>query len=367
MASSGCLPSLSTAPFPASADTTEAGTLLGPFEGRATDATSGRPIPGALVWVSWRFCDGTGMCVPAGTETWSGETDADGHYWVPRLAHFPGAVRLDGVTLFVYKRGYIAYRSDRYYDEHARGNAQPRRDFAQTRNAVALERFPDGGSHAMHLAFVGGSGALRAALRAEALQASLDEAHAPAAAAPLDATALFTVEELRQITGTTDEMVTERLTDLPRTPRYDSAHFRARDRSDEAYDAAYRVTIYDSAAEADAGYEALLGELPNPQALEPVPTGLGARAARGHDGDLEGGITGLLVLDRAQKTTVLFTCGNSLCRHTDEIDAIARKVVSRLPHIVHPAPETKKPAPKEPPQPQPAHEEFKLREPGLHR
>jgi hypothetical protein len=358
---------LAAAPFPASADTTEAGSLLGPFEGRATDAQSGHPIPGALVWVSWRFCDGTGLCIPAGTETWSGETDADGHYFVPRLAHFPGAVRLDGVTLFVYKRGYLAYRSDRYYDERVRGHAQPRRDFAQTKNLVALERFPEGGSHGMHLAFVGGSGALRAALRAEALQASVDEANAPSAPAPLDATALLSTEELHQITGSTDEVVVERLGDLPRTPRYDSAHFRARDRSDEAYDAAYRVTIYDSGADADKGFEAQMGDLPNGQALEPVPTGLGARAARGHDGDLEGGITGLLVLDRAQKTTILFTCGNSLCRNADALDAIARKVVSRLPHIVHPPPEAKKPAPAEPQKPQQENEEFKLKAPELHR
>ena len=369
---SACLPALTPAPFPASTDTTEPGTLLGPFDGRVVDAQSSRPVPGALVWVAWRFCKGTSVCLPAGTETASVETDADGRYVVPRLAHFPGAVRLDGVTLIVYKRGYTGYRSDRVFDDHVTGSALPRRDFAQAKNDVRLDRYPEGGSHSMHLAFLGGSGALRSALRAEALQASLDGAAAPVAQLPLDATSLLTVEELKQITGGVDETTVERLEDRPRTPRYDSAHFRATGRGEE-FDAAFRVVLGDTAADTERTYEDLLAELPGAQSIDPVPPGLGLRAARGRAGDGDVGIIGLLILDRVQRTTLLFTCGTALCRNPEMIDAIARKVVARLPRIAHPAPDADskrssgKPDAKPAPKPNPEEEPMKLREPGLRR
>jgi hypothetical protein len=362
----GCLPALTPAPFAASADTTEPGSLLGPFDGKVTDAQAGRPVSGALVWVSWRFCEGTNVCMPAGTETWNGETDADGRYTVPKLTRFPGAVRLDGVTLIVYKRGYFGYRSDRVHDDHAAGGSLPRRDFAQTRNQVRLEHFPEGASHAAHLAFVGGSGALRAALRAEALQAGLDAAAAPTGALPLDATALLSIEELRQITGGVDEMMVDRLEDRPRSTRYDSAHFRAQGRGEE-FDAAFRVALHDTAADADKDFEAQLAEMPGGRALDPAPPGLGTRVARGRDGDAETGILGLLVLDRAQRTTVLFTCGVGLCHDTDALDAIARKVIARLPRVAHPEPMPAQPKPEPKQAPKQEEEGFKLREPGLHK
>jgi hypothetical protein len=369
LSAGACTPTLATAPFPASADTTEPGTLLGPFEGRVTDGQANRPIPGALVWVSWRFCEGHNVCIPAGTDTFTGETDADGRYLVPRLTRFPGAVRLDGVTLVVYKRGYVAYRSDRLRDESAPGGAISRNDFAQTRNQVKLERFPDGGSHAEHLAFVGGSGALRAALRAEALQAGLDAASGSSTAVPLDATALLSVEELRQITGSLDELMVDRLEDRPRTPRYDSAHFRAQGRGEE-FDAAFRISLFDLPADAEKDFTAQLADLPNAQALEPTPQGLGTRAARGRDGDADSGIAGLLIVDRGQRATVLVTCGVGLCRNTDAIDAIARKLLSRLPHVAHPPPQPRpvEKAPDKPSEKPPEKQEgLKLREPGLHR
>ncbi len=353
----GCLPTLARATFPAASDTTEPGTLLGPFDGRVTDAQNGRPLPSALVWVAWRFCRGTALCIPAGTEVASTDTDADGHYQIPRLGHFPGAVRLDGVTVAIYRRGYVAYRSDQIYD--ARGGV-PRRDFAQSRNDVRLERFPEGGNHAVHLAFLGGSGALRAAARAEALQRSLDVDGPAAGAAPLDAFALFSAEELRQLTGSVDEFTLERLEDRPRTPRYDSAHFRAQARGEDA-DGAFRVQLADTEADADRLFDLLLAELPGAAPVEPAPTGLGTRAARGKAREAGADLLGLLVVDRAERAVVLFTCGVALCRDADALDAIARKVIARLPRIAHPPPE--------PPAPAPAHEDdsMKLREPELHR
>jgi hypothetical protein len=367
---SACVPTLAPANFPASSDTTEPGNLLGPFDGQVLDSQSGRPLPSTLVWVSWRFCHGTGLCIPAGTEIFSVETDADGRYRVPRLVHFPGAARLDGITLIAYKRGYVGYRSDHVFEEHAGDPAaqkdhgtQQRHDFSQLRNKVKLEHFPEGASHAAHLAFLGGSGAVRAALRAEALQVSVEGASPDVAtASPLDATALLSVEELRQSTGAVDDFTLERLEDKPRSPRYDSAHFRSSTRGEDA-DAAFRVYLSDSEADTDRDFDTLLTDLPNAEAIEPPPSGLGARASRGRDTESGTPILGLLVADRAHRAIVFVTCGAALCPSSESVEAIARKVVARLPRVSHPAPEPKT-APKPDQKPD---DSMKLREPGLHR
>ena len=44
---------------------------------------------------------------------------------------------------------------------------------------------------------------------------------------PLDATPLLSVDELRAATQYAGELTTEKLTDLPTTPTYDSVHFKA--------------------------------------------------------------------------------------------------------------------------------------------
>jgi len=208
------------------------------------------------------------------------------------------------------------------------------------------------------------------------LQASLQASASPIAQAPLDATALLSVEELRQITGGLDEVVVERLEDRPRTPRYDSAHFRAQSRGEDL-DAAFRVSLYDSAAEAEKDFVAQAAELPSAEPIEEAAAvrvfGPGVRVLRGRERGSESGaeataIRGLLVLDRGQRATVLVTCGVGLCHGNDAVDAIARKVVARLTRVERPAPV---PRPAEPrpqaPKSEPADEGFKLREPELHR
>ena len=358
VALSGCLPQVRPAPFPADDDTTLPGSLMGPFEGRVADAQSGRPLPGAIVWVAWSFCRGEAVCAPAGTETWSGDTDADGHYASSALQRFPGAVRLDHVTLIVYKRGYVGYRSDRYFE-----GAQPRRDFAQRHNQVKLDRFPESASHAEHLAFIGGSGALRAALRAEALHVSVDAGNTDAAPATLDASTLLSVEELRQVTGATDDFVTERLADKPRSAHYDSNHFKSTSRGEEA-DAAVRIVLADSDLEIEKDYEEIAPQLPNGRALDPVPTGLGARAAFGQQGDGDDAIFGIAALDRADRAVVLITCGAGTCKSQAELMELTKKVIARLPRVGRgplpagspgSAPSTPTPAP------------MKLKQQGLHR
>jgi hypothetical protein len=162
-----------------------------------------------------------------------------------------------------------------------------------------------------------------------------------------------------------------RLEDRPRTPRYDSAHFKASSGGEES-DAALRVFLGDSSAEVERTYEELYGELPAAEAVEPVPPGLGVRAARGRDGDGNRGILGLLVLDRGQRATVLLTCGVARCRTHEMLETLARKVVARLARVAHPpaqpssngTPGANAPRPAEPEAADPG---LKLREPGLRR
>src|SRR5215470_12973335 len=58
------------APFRARPDSVARGDLGGPFTGRVIDSESDRPIPGALVYASWRFVTGTGFVAPSGFREW---------------------------------------------------------------------------------------------------------------------------------------------------------------------------------------------------------------------------------------------------------------------------------------------------------
>ncbi|TMQ22580.1 MAG: hypothetical protein E6J91_01120 [Deltaproteobacteria bacterium] len=123
----GCVDTaIRTAPFRVRPDAAEPGSLQGPFNGRVVDATTHAAIAGALVYAAWTFERGAGIAEPAGSKEFVGSTDAAGNYRVPRLDRLPGGARVTEFTLLVYKRGFIAYRSDRRFSDLG-----PRMDFAQ--------------------------------------------------------------------------------------------------------------------------------------------------------------------------------------------------------------------------------------------
>ena len=142
-----------TAPYRVRPDAAEAGTLDGPFTGRVVDTTTKVAVAGALVYATWTLERGTGLAEPAGAKDFVGSTDAAGYYKVPALAALPRGVRVTEFTLLIYKRGFIAYRSDRRFTDLGL-----RMDFAQHANQVLLERWRTGLSHARHLRFGGGGG-----------------------------------------------------------------------------------------------------------------------------------------------------------------------------------------------------------------
>lgn len=381
----GCAPAIAEAPFPARGDTVVPGDLLGPFDGRVVDAQSGKPIAGAIVQASWSFETGRGLTAPAGGAVRTVATDNDGRYLIDRLTELPSArSRVVGVAIVVYQRGYVAYRSDRVFDDTV-GGARARTDFSQHNNVAKLDRWTTAMSHVKHVRFVGGSGPLKRAVGSEVIEASLELAAGPTKATPavaaaegplLDAGPLLSVDELKAVTGYGGTFTLEKLTDLPTTPTYDSRHFKATGKP-ETFDAALRVWKLSPAA-ADARYAKLLAEVPHAVAKDEM----GDKSLRGYDGR----IVAVAALDRAHGVVVELTCGLDQCRDVDQAAGILRRVLARAdrlggtapPAAGEAAPEETKPEEKKPEETAPAEEKkpeaepeeenpFKLKQPELKR
>ena len=374
----GCAPAIAEAPFPARADTVLPGNLLGSFDGRVVDAASGKPVAGAIVQASWAFEMGRGLTAPSGGSVVTVATDNDGRYVVERLTDLPtGRSRVVAVTVVVYQRGYVAYRSDRVFD-NVLGGARGRTDFAQHNNVAKLERWTGALSHVKHVRFVGGSGALKRALGSEVVEASLELTSGPSKptaeggvaesdAPALDSSALLSIDELRAVTGYAGDITVEKLTDLPTTATYDSRHFKATGKP-ESFDAALRVWKLSPAA-ADARFAKLLADVPHAEAKDEM----GDRSLRGFDGR----ILAVAAVDRAHGVVIELTCGLDQCRDADQAAALLRRVLARAdrlgksqPSASEPEPEAeKKPdaKPEKKEEPPPDENPFKLKQPELKR
>jgi hypothetical protein len=346
------------------------------------DASSGKPVAGAIVQASWAFEMGRGLTAPAGGAVTTVASDNDGRYVIERLDETPSArTRIVKVTLVIYQRGYVAYRSDRVFD-NAVGGAHARTDFAQHNNEVKLERWTSALSHVKHLRFVGGSGPLKRAMGNEVVEASLELSAGPqkeneaAATAtettpPLDASVLLSVDELRAVTNYAGDFATERLGDLPTTPSYDSRHFKAVGKN-ETFDAALRVWKL-SPEGADARYAKLLAEVPHAEKKDEI----GDQSLRGFDGR----IVAVAALDHAHGVVIELTCGLDQCRDADQAVGILKRVMARADRLGKPTPsplpsptdetapsEPKKPEePAKPEQPPPEENPFQLKPPELKR
>lgn len=343
----GCAPLVARAPFPTRSDTVAPGDLAGPFDGRVVDAATGKPIGGAIVQASWGFEMGDGLTGPAGGAVVTTATDNGGHYRVGRLPKLPTLRgRVARVSLVVYQRGYVAYRSDHIFN--AAGPAYRRTDFVQHDNLVRLERWAATLSHVKHVSFVGGAGPLKRALGSELVEASLElaagppkaAAEAPKAPPKLNARLLLSADELKAITGFGGTFQIEKLTDLPTTSTYDSLHFRAVGLP-ESYDAALRVWRT-TPTEADARFSELLTEVPNATERNEIAD----RSLRGHDQR----IVAVAALDRARGVVIELTCGLDQCRDADQAAAILQRVMARDVRLGPPpaAPPAEPPAPPPP-------------------
>jgi hypothetical protein len=318
-----------TAPFRSRPDAVVAGELRGPFTGRVTDAASGAPLAGALVYATWTIERGTGMSLPAGFREHVTSTDASGNYKVPRLAAaIPYGARVTDFHLVVYKRGFVAYRSDRRF-----ADLGPRMDFAQRENQIPLERWHAEYSHARHLRYVGGGSAIAALTSWEADEAVAELAgQARAGSIGIDilpgrgkgtylvAGQLLTEADVKAATRYDGGFETGPLGDEPDTATYTSQHFKALGRP-ETYDLALRLWRVDP-ADALTRYSGLLDSLPGVEETNEMAT----RSLRASEGE----IYGVGFLDSQRGVVGLLTCGKSQCDSPDVAAALARKVHDRI-------------------------------------
>jgi hypothetical protein len=340
----GCGPMIERAPFPARPDSVRAADLLGPYDGKVVDLETDRPIAGALVAASWAFERGIGAVGPLDAEEVVVQTGADGRYTVPRLSRLPTGLstRVRRFTLIVYRRGYVAWRSDRRFP-----GLRIRRDFSQRANLIRLEHWQPGLAHGQHLLFMGGGSKVRAAAAWEAEQASLDlDGDTSGRAAPgrqgagdtpaalLDIRALLSEDEVRGVTGYVGGFDVGKLADLPTTEFYDSRHFKAKGKP-ESHDVGLRVWRLGAAA-AEVQFGKLQRELPQASGSDE----LGDASFRARAGEIQG----LVFLVRERGVVVSLTCGSGQCTEAGQVLTLGKLVESRLPDLPAASPKGATPA-----------------------
>ncbi len=320
-----------TAQFRARPDSVEPGNLHGPFSGRVVDGAGGAPVAGALVYASWTFEAGAALPTPAGFRDFTGSTDADGRYAIPALARdaVPDGARLTDFTLVIYKRGYVAYRSDRRFLDLG-----PRMDFAQRENQVSLERWREDYSHVRHLRYVGGGPAVAALTSWEADEAIAELSGQDAGRGELVpgigkgpyvvAAVLLTRADIKAQTRFDGDFETGPLGDEPDTAAYSSQHFKAMGRP-ESFDIALRMWRL-SPGEAQERFEELSQSLPGVTRTDE----LASRSLRAMEGD----IRGIAFLDGPRGLVVLLTCGKAQCAAEDDVVQLGRRIIERIEQLV---------------------------------
>jgi hypothetical protein len=327
----GCVDTaIRTAPFRVRPDSAEPGSLKGPFTGRVVDATTHAPIAGALIYAAWTFERGTGLAEPAGAKEFVGSTDAAGNYRVPQLGRLPSGTRVTEFTLLVYKRGFIAYRSDRRF-----ADLGMRMDFAQDSNQVLLERWRNDLSHARHLRFVGAGTAVAALTQWELADASAElDGRRPRGGDDLRpgrgegqyvvAAQLLVENDIKGRTRYDGAFETGPLSDEPDTATYSSQHFKALGRA-ETWDVALRVWRLDP-GKAQERYDELLTQLPGIVERDDVAS----RSFIATEND----IRGVGFLDAPRGMVVLLTCGSNQCISQDDATALAQVIYGRIKSLL---------------------------------
>ncbi|HVK75633.1 MAG TPA: carboxypeptidase-like regulatory domain-containing protein [Kofleriaceae bacterium] len=316
-----------TAPFRSRPDMVTAGDLRGPFTGRVLDAANRAPVAGAMVYATWTFQQPGPFAIAAGYREAVASTDATGRYRIAELAALPANARVVDFQLVIYKRGFVAYRSDRRFNDFG-----PRRDFAQLENQVELERWRPEYSHARHVRFVGGGAAVAAvtAWEGEAAVAELD----PSKAGPglpsttgegpyLVAAQLLTPDDIKARTRYDGSFETGPLGDEPDTATYSSQHFKALGRS-ENWDVALRLWRLDPAGALDR-YDELKSGLPGTEERDEIAS----KSLRAVEND----IYGVAFLDGQRGLVVLLTCGKSQCQSADDAAALGQAIHRRIKEL----------------------------------
>ncbi len=311
-----------TAPFRSRPDVVVAGDLRGPFSGRVLDGATRSPVTGALVYATWSFERGHGLAIAAGYQEAVASTDANGRYLIPRLASVPAGTRLTDFRLVIYKRGFVAYRSDRRF-----GDFGARRDFAQHFNAIELERWRAEYSHGRHVRFVGGGGVI-AAVTGWEVEAAIVEASERGGELPgadrvgpyLVAAQLLTAADISARTKYDGTFETGPLSDEPDTSIYSSQHYKALNRN-ESWDVAVRMWRLDPAAALDR-YDELRSGLKQIEERDEIAS----KSLRAIEND----IFGVAFLDGQRGVVVLITCGKSQCPKPEDAVSLGQTIHRRI-------------------------------------
>ncbi|MBP8805756.1 MAG: carboxypeptidase regulatory-like domain-containing protein [Kofleriaceae bacterium] len=328
-------PAPRTATFRGRPDDVVAGDLRGPFTGRVVDGANGSPVPGALVYAAWTFVRGDGLTVAAGAKDAVVSTDATGTYQIPALTAdgpdgIPAGARLADFRLLIYKRGFVAYRSDRRFADFGQ-----RHDFAQRDNFVELERWRPDHSHARHLRFVGGGGVIAAVTGWETDEAIAELGRprptlGPTGTGPyLVAAQLLTEADIKSRTDYDGQFESGPLGDEPDTATYSSQHYKALGR-DQTWDVAVRMWRLAGAAGSDRYDELRLG-LPGADERDEIAD----KSLRAIEND----IFAVAFYDAERGLVVLLTCGRGQCPNLDKTVDLGQTMHRRIREL-WPAPRT---------------------------
>jgi hypothetical protein len=313
-------------------DSPKPGVLAGPFDGKVSDASTGDPVAGALVYGSWTYQDGGAAGQPAGFRESVASTDSNGRY-VLKKPEAPPASKLVNFHLVIYKRGYVAYRSDRRFSDLG-----PKFDFAQRHNQAVLQRWHSELSHARHLRYVGGGAAIAALTAWEIDEAASElsgnrnltgtgissDLMSSLADDRLIAAQLLGGEEIKTITGYDGSFESGPLNDEASTDTYSSQHFKALGQP-EVYDVALRLWRLDAAG-AQKRFSELADSLPSVVERRDIAD----RSFLAVEGDIQG----YAFMDGRRGLVVLITCGKGQCSKVENLIDIAKKVYANVEAVV---------------------------------
>lgn len=349
----GCSPIVRDADFVGARTRVTDAPLVGPFDGQVVDESTDKPVQGANVVGIWSYDEGDGFVGPHGSEQVEVKTDAAGRYRIPAAPQKVRGrhVRLVTFALVVYKRGYVAYRSDTRFEGGRRS------DFSLRHNRVSLRKWRDTDSHAEHLLFLAAPPTVARQAAWERDAANLDlyraqggEAVAPREEAPrdpastlrlLDAAALLPPAEVRRRTGYADAFEVGELDDLTRTHFYHGVHLEALDR-DQQWDVAFRVWKNPPGG-LDPVRDTFRATLPDVS-----PSGEVTPETWVYDSD---DLRAVAFIDEDAEVGVLLSCGALQCVDIETAIILARYVnenldkLSSIPADEVPVPTPAKPAP----------------------
>lgn len=336
------------APFRTRPDSTAPGLLVGPYSGQVLDAASGDPVSGAVVYASWSYQAGTSTAQATGYRESIASTDANGRYAIPKVEYAKDEKgetsglptgRLTDFHLVVYKRGYVAYRSDRRFDDFG-----PRRDFAQRLNEISLRRWNSTQSHARHLRYIGGGGPLVALTDWEREAAGNELSGTKREGISSDIVSVRSVEnviaaqllgelEIKKITKFDGTFESGPLGDEADTNSYSSQHFKALGQP-EVFDVALRLWRLgpDNAKQTSDRFEELVRTLPGVKELP--TTELALEISDRSLVAVEGDIQGIAFMDNTRGLVVLLTCGKGQCSELSHLSDMAVKVFENIQAVM---------------------------------